>query len=120
MKAAFPLLVAALLTRPSSASAQTQRMNQTSPFLGGVPSGAPTSEPLKLTVVAAIVRALDHNLGVLTAEESIGRANGARWKALAALRPDIRGQVQELRQKINFAAFGFGAGPTRRFPGDSG
>ena len=116
MKVALALLMAALLAVPYPASAQTQRIGTTSPFLGGVPSGPRSAEPLKLTVVDAILRALDHNLGVLAAEDAIGRANGARWKALAALRPDVRGQVQEQRQKINLAAFGFGAGPNALFP----
>jgi hypothetical protein len=116
VKVAFPLLVAALLAAPCPASAQNQRITATSPFLGGVPSRPPSAEPLKLTVLGAIQRALDHNLGVLTAEDAIDRANGARWKALAALRPDVRGLVQEQRQKINLAAFGFGAGPNALFP----
>src|SRR3954468_22002326 len=58
-----------------------------SPFLGGVPAGTATAEPIKLTVIDAILRALDHNLGVLTAEETLGRARGARWIALAQLLP---------------------------------
>jgi outer membrane protein TolC len=62
---------------------------------------------LKLTVIDAILRALDHNLGVLTAEEELGRARGARWKALSQLLPNVSGQVDQRRQKINLAAFGF-------------
>jgi outer membrane protein TolC len=89
----------------------------TSPFLGGVPAGAVTSAPIKMTVIDAILRALDHNLGVLSAEEALGRARGARWIALSQLLPDVSGRVSESREKINLAAFGFGAGNGPSFPG---
>jgi outer membrane protein TolC len=77
------------------------------PFLGGVPSGTATSDTISLTIVEAIRRALEHNLGLLTAEEEVGRARGARWIALSNLLPDVNGRVAELRQKVNLAAFGF-------------
>jgi outer membrane protein TolC len=80
------------------------------PFLGGVPTGTATPEPLKLTVIDAVLRALDHNLGVLNAEEALGRAHGARWIALSQLLPNVNGRVSEARQIINLAAFGFGSG----------
>src|SRR5262249_1427710 len=85
-------------------------------FLGGGPTGTPTTEPIKLTVIDAILRALDHNLGPLTAEEGVGRAQGARWTALSHLLPDVRGGVDERRQTINLAAFGFGSGLGSPFP----
>ncbi len=89
----------------------------TSPFLGGVPSGTVSAGPIRLTVIDAILRALDHNLGVLTAEEALGRARGARWIALSQVLPNINGRVSETRQKINLAAFGFGTGSGPSFPG---
>ena len=87
----------------------------TNPFQGGVPSGTVSSEPLKLTVIDAIMRALDHNLGVLTAEEALGRARGTRWNTLSELLPNVEGRVDERRQKINLAAFGFSGGPDSPF-----
>jgi len=78
-------------------------------FLGGVPTGTATAEPFTLTIVDAIRRALDHNLGVLTAEQGIGRAAGARWRALSDLLPNIAGRISETRQTINLQAFGFGS-----------
>jgi outer membrane protein TolC len=99
-------------TAPSGAAAMS-----TSPFLGGVPTGSPSTDPLKLTVIDAIVRALEHNLGVLTAEDALGRARGSRWLALSDLLPTVSGRVSETRQKINLAAFGFGASGGPSFPG---
>ncbi len=78
-------------------------------FLGGVPSGTVTPEVLTITIVDAIRRALDHNLGVLTAEQAMGRAGGARWRALSELLPTIDGRLAETRQTINLQAFGFGS-----------
>ena len=77
------------------------------PFLGSVPSGTATAEPLKLTLLDAIKRALDHNLGVLLSDDAKGRAAGARWTALGALLPDVVGRVTATRQLIDLEAYGF-------------
>jgi outer membrane protein TolC len=93
----------------SGSSAQTRLTapTQTSPFLGGVPTGTATSQPIALTILDAISRALEHNLGLLNAEESAARSEGTRWAALADLLPNVNGRVTENRQKVNLAAFGF-------------
>ena len=79
-------------------------------FLGGVPAGEPTGTVEKLTVVGAISRALEHNLGVLTAQQNLAKAQGARWRLLSDLLPNVSGRIGETRQTINLAAFGFGGG----------
>ncbi|HEV8348358.1 MAG TPA: TolC family protein [Vicinamibacterales bacterium] len=84
-------------------------------FLGGVPSGTATGDVMTITVLDAIRRALDHNLGVLTAEQGINRAGGARWRALSDLLPNVNARVGETRQRINLAAFGFGSSPGSPF-----
>src|SRR5690349_3036331 len=71
----------------------------------GVPTGTATSDSLALNVVDAINRALEHNLGLLAAEDAAGRARGARWIALADLLPNVSGRLAETRQKVNLAAF---------------
>jgi outer membrane protein TolC len=76
-------------------------------FLGGVPSGTATAETLSLTIVDAINRALEHNLGLLNAEEETSRASGEHQIALADLLPNVSGRLSETRQKVNLAAFGF-------------
>src|SRR5690349_19095774 len=76
-------------------------------FLGGVPSGTPTPGVIRLTILDAMSRALDHNLGVLTADEQLGRARGARARELAGLLPNVSAHLSETRQEINLAAFGF-------------
>src|SRR5947209_6480465 len=87
-------------------------------FLGGVPAGDRTADAITIPVLDAIRRALDHNLGVLTAEDDLGRAQGARWRALSDQLPNVGARVSETRQKLNLAAFGFGTfeTPTANFP----
>lgn len=118
MKVALPaaLMLLASVAAPA-ASAQTtgspSRVSRsqpgvpTSPFLGGVPDGSASAQPLQLTLFTTIRRALDHNLGVLNAQESLGRAQGTRWTALADLLPNVSGRVSETRQTVNLAVFGF-------------
>ena len=106
------LLVAFLLTATtfsaSAVSAQTRSTaNVPPPFFGGVPSGTVSATPLSLTILDAINRALQHNLGVLNAEESVDRAKGTRWTALGELLPTAGARLSETRQIINLAAFGF-------------
>lgn len=92
----------------SAASGSRTQLNlQSSPFLGGVPTGTATAQPIALTILDAIGRGLEHNLGLLNAEENAGRAEGTRWTALSELLPNVGGRITENRQKINLAAFGF-------------
>jgi outer membrane protein TolC len=77
------------------------------PFLGSVPSGTRTAEPLTLTILDTINRALEHNLGLLLADENKDRAAGARWRALGAMLPDITGRLTGIRQVVDLAAYGF-------------
>jgi len=100
-------LLIAFLLLASTASAQPRLTNVPAPFLGGVPTGTASATPLNLTILDTINRALQHNLAMLNAEEAVGRARGERWTAMADLLPNIDGYVNETRQVINLAAFGF-------------
>jgi outer membrane protein TolC len=82
-----------------------------SPFMGGVPTGTLSPEPIRLTVAQAIFRALDHNLGVLLAEQNTGTAQGQRWTALSGLLPSISASVSETRSRRSLEVFGFRLGP---------
>jgi outer membrane protein TolC len=80
-----------------------------SPFQGGVPAGERSDRPITLTLVNAVERGLAHNLGVLAQEQDVRAAEGARWRALSAVLPDVSASLEAARQKINLAAFGFTA-----------
>ena len=79
----------------------------TGPFLGGVPQGSVSSEPIFISLADAIHRALDHNLGVLQAEDNLDRARGSRRVALSELLPHLNVSLTESRRTTNLEAFGF-------------
>lgn len=110
-----PLIATALLLLaavPAPAQVRTEvALPAGSPFRGGVPDGEASPTPVALSIADAIHRALDHNLGVLEAEDSVRRATGSRREALAQLLPNIGGQLSATRQKTNLEAFGFPLGP---------
>ncbi|HET9832637.1 MAG TPA: TolC family protein, partial [Vicinamibacterales bacterium] len=94
---------------PASAQAPSSAPARTIPstFLGSVPTGQPTAEPLPLSILDTINRALEHNLGILLSDDARGRAEGARWRALGGMLPNIYGRVAETRQLVDLAAYGF-------------
>ena len=69
------VLAAALL--PLRASAQ-EGLPSNSPFRGGVPTGVATADVLPLSAAEVIERALQRNLGVLSADYGVDRAKGAQ------------------------------------------
>src|SRR5437868_12664789 len=93
----FALLL--LVGHPVLAQGSRQQAS-TSPFLGSVPKGTVTADPLPLSVKDAVQRALEHNLGLLLQEESETAARGARWRALAELLPNVSGSLASRRQVI--------------------
>jgi outer membrane protein TolC len=106
------LAPALLLVLSVPAAAQSSRQAPANPFLGSVPKGAVTAEPLALSVKEAVQRALQNNLGLLFQEESETSARGARWRALADLLPNVSGSLASRRQVINLEAYGFPAKPS--------
>jgi outer membrane protein TolC len=79
------------------------------PYLGSISSGTATAEPLKLSAVDAVQRALQANLGLLLQQEDEKTAGAARMRALADLLPNLAGTLRESRQVLNLEAFGFPA-----------
>ena len=54
----------------------------TSPFLGGIPSGDVSPQPLAISIADAINRSLEHNLGALLAGKlPVARAAPAGWRS---------------------------------------
>ena len=111
MRPALWWSVSLLIAASTSALAQSPpaaSTRQPAPsFFGSVPSGQPTAEPLSLSILDVINRALDHNLGLLLSDDARGRAEGARWRAMGGLLPTVNGRVTGTRQVIDLAAYGF-------------
>ena len=102
----------ALLVASAPASAQGPlSLPRTSPFNGGVPSGTLSDQPIKLTIIDAVVRSLQHNLGVLLSEQNRHQLEGDRLVAMSRLLPNITASLTESRRKTNLEAFGFPLGP---------
>jgi outer membrane protein TolC len=102
------LAIAACVFLPVASFAQVRpSLPPDSPFGGGVPHGTVTPDTLKLSVLDVIKRALDHNLGVLLAEQGANDATGNRIIALSDLLPHVSGRVSQERRKTNLEAFGF-------------
>jgi outer membrane protein TolC len=79
------------------------------PYFGSISTGSVTAEPLQLSAVDAVKRALQTNLGLLLQQENEKGAGAARMRALADLLPNVSGTLRESRQVINLEAYGFPA-----------
>ena len=101
------LAIGAAPALAQTAPAAPQARQPPPAFLGSVPSGQATAEPLPLTILDTINRALEHNLGILLSDDARGRAEGARWRAMGGLLPNINARVSETRQMVDLAAYGF-------------
>ena len=75
--------------------------------MGSVTTEESTSEPLQLTIAAAIDRGLKNNLGLILSTQGGEAARAARLQKLSSLLPNINGRVTEQAQQINLAAYGF-------------
>jgi len=100
-------IAAVLLMSAAPALAQEPALPRNSPFNGGVPSGTATVDPIRLTIIDAVTRALQHNLGVLLAEQTTNALGGDRLEALSRLLPNVNASLTESRRKSNLEAFGF-------------
>ncbi len=81
------------------------------PFFGSVPSGQAQPGVLPLSFKEAVDRALKYNLGLLIAQQGTREAQGARWRELSNLLPDLSTLTSETRQQLNLKAFGFSGIP---------
>jgi outer membrane protein TolC len=78
-----------------------------SPLLGGVPTGAATSETLRLSLHEAIQRGLQHNLAAVLGEQRVRAADGSRWMAMSGLLPTVSMAIGQSRSKVNLQEYGF-------------
>jgi outer membrane protein TolC len=83
------------------------------PFLGSVPTGQATSEPVSLSLKDAFDRALKYNLGVIESDQGTRAAHAARLRSLNALLPILSARVSSTVEQLNLKALGFNV----RIPG---
>src|SRR6202158_3588939 len=88
---------------------------QQTQFRGSVPTGAPSSTPLALTLHDAIGRGLKTNLGLLLSDSATESARGERLQTLSALIPQLSGRAGETDETLDLKTVGFNF----HFPGVS-
>jgi outer membrane protein TolC len=92
---------AANSTTPSSIAGQQQN-----PFLGSVPTGTVSSDPIALSLTDAISRGLRYNLGVLENQASLRQARAQRLRALSAMVPSVSALLRQNVDDLNRVAIG--------------
>jgi outer membrane protein TolC len=88
---------------PPSAAVASSSQN---PFLGSVPTGQATSEPLALSLKDALSRALKYNLGAIEADEETRAAHAARLRSLNSLLPNLSARINSTVEQINLKTLG--------------
>jgi outer membrane protein TolC len=110
------VLVLQLSGTPAASAQSSIRMPgptvpPSSPFAGGIPSGTATANSIELNIIQAVLRSLEHNLGLLLAGNDTASAKADRWAAMSRLLPNVAAGLTESRRKTNLEAFGFPLGP---------
>jgi outer membrane protein TolC len=75
-------------------------------FSGSVPEQL-VPGVLKISLQDAIQRGLQHNLGLLLADQDLGVARGQRWQQLSQLLPNLNTSTYIDDSKVDVAEFGF-------------
>jgi len=78
-----------------------------SPYLGSVPTGAPTGTVLPLTLSDAIDRGLKYNLGLIESDVRERTAHAERLKELNDLLPNVTASISQTAEQVNLRALGF-------------
>ena len=92
---------AANSTTPSSLAGQQQN-----PFLGSVPTGTLSSEPVQLSLADAIDRGLHFNLGIVEDQASLRQAQAQRLRALSIMIPNVSALVRQNLDQLSTVAIG--------------
>jgi outer membrane protein TolC len=99
LRVLLPLSLAIFLSVPVLA--------QSGSFQGSVSSGAPSDQPLSLSLDDALQRGLRYNLGGITSEQSLRQAQGESIVTRSQLLPNLNGGLRETVQQIDLASYGF-------------
>jgi len=86
---------------PSSLAGQQQN-----PFLGSVPTGQATADPIDLSLQEAVGRGLRFNLGVIENQASLNQAQAQRLRALSSMLPNVGALVRQNLDELNRVAIG--------------
>ena len=87
-------------------SAESVITRNTDNYLGSIPQGTPTAEPIDLTIEDALDRGLKYNLGLYLSDQTTAEARAARLQSLSQMLPNINGTFAEEVQRLNLKSFG--------------
>jgi len=99
-------------TTPSAQAAQAQN-----PYLGSTPAGKSSSEPIQLSLQAAVERGLRYNLGLIDSNQASAAARAQRLRALSALLPQISARGEQVFERLSFKEIGIKLPPIQGFAG---
>jgi outer membrane protein TolC len=92
-----------LVSPPSSVSSA---LGTESPYLGSVPSGAPTGTVLQLSISDALDRGLKYNLGVIESDVATRTSRAERLRSLNELLPNVNASISQTVEQVNLRALG--------------
>jgi outer membrane protein TolC len=104
-----PINPAAGSTNPSALA--TQSLN---PYLGSVPGGKLIPAEIQLTLLDAVRRGLDFNLGLVESRQADAAVQAQRARALSALLPQISARAAQSFEQLSLSSIGI------RIPAQSG
>jgi outer membrane protein TolC len=91
---------------PSNGPAPILNQSFQANFSGSVAQGQATAQPLSLTLLDALRRGLQYNLGVLVNRDIVATARAERRRALSTLLPNFSVGATQTSQQLDLAAFG--------------
>src|SRR6266566_5215125 len=90
----------------SPASSVSSALGTESPYLGSVPTGAPTGTVLPLSLGDALNRGLKYNLGLIESDVRTRTARAERLRSLNELLPNVNATISQTVEQVNLRALG--------------
>jgi outer membrane protein TolC len=90
----------------SPASSVSSALGAENPYLGSVPTGAPTGTVLQLSLSDALDRGLKHNLGLIESDVTTRTTRAERLRSLNDLLPNVNASISQTVEQVNLRALG--------------
>src|SRR5712671_639391 len=90
----------------SPATSVSNVLGPQNPYLGSVPTGAPTGTVLQLSLSEALDRGLKYNLGLIESDVRTRTARAERLRSLNELLPNVSASISQTVEQVNLRALG--------------
>ena len=91
----------------SPAPSVSSTLGPENPYLGSVPTGAPTGTVLQISLNDALDRGLKHNLGLIESDVATRTTRAERLRSLNELLPNVNASISQTVEQVNLRALGF-------------